>query len=94
MYEWDEAKRAINLKKHGFDFADADLVYENPNKITLHEVRREEPRLLDIAIVEVAGVTLTLVYVVRGYNIRIISFRRASRKERRIYDSARAKKRD
>ena len=94
MYEWDEAKRAANLKKHGFDFADADLVYENPNKITLHEVRREEPRLLDIAIVEVLGVTLALAYVVRGYNIRIISFRRASRKERRIYDSSRAKKQD
>lgn len=94
MYEWDEAKRAANLKKHGFDFADADLVYENPNKITLHEVRREEPRLLDIAIVEVLGVTLTLVYVVREYNIRIISFRRASRKERRIYDDSRAEKHD
>jgi uncharacterized protein len=94
VYEWDEAKRAANLKKHGFDFADADLVYENPNKITLQEIRREEPRRLDIAIVEVLGVTLALVYVVRGYNIRIISFRRASRKERRIYDSSRAQKHD
>lgn len=94
MYEWDEAKRAANLKKHGFDFADADLVYENPNKITLHEVRREEPRLLDIAIVEILGVTLTLVYVVRGYNIRIISFRKASRKERRIYDNSRTQEHD
>jgi uncharacterized DUF497 family protein len=94
VYEWDEAKRAANLKKHGFDFADADLVYENPNKITLHEVRREEPRLLDIAIVEILGVTLTLVYVVRGYNIRIISFRKASRKERRIYDNSRTQEHD
>ena len=94
MYEWDEAKRGANLKKHGFDFADADLVYENPNKITLQEVRSEEPRLLDIAIVEVLGVTLALVYVVRGYNIRIVSFRRASRKERRIYDSSRTQKHD
>ena len=92
MYEWDEAKREANLKKHGYDFADADLVYENPEKLTIHTLRRGEPRLQDIAIVDIFGVTLTLAYVVRGYNIRIISFRKASRKERRIYDSFRAEK--
>ena len=31
MYEWDEAKREANLRKHGLDFDDADLVFENPN---------------------------------------------------------------
>lgn len=92
MYEWDEAKRQANLKKHGYDFADADLVYENPAKLTLFTARQDERRLLDIAIVELHGVILTLVYVVRGYNIRIISFRKASRKERRIYDDFRTQK--
>jgi uncharacterized protein len=94
VYEWDEAKREANLKKHGYDFADADNVYENPNKLTLSEIRRGEPRLQDIAIVEAFGVILALVYVVRGYNIRIISFRKASRKERRAYDNFRAQKQD
>lgn len=94
MYEWDEAKRESNLKKHSYDFADADMVYESPEKLTIHTLRRGEPRLQDIAIVDVFGVTLTLVYVVRGYNIRIISLRRASREERRIYDHFRAKKHD
>jgi uncharacterized DUF497 family protein len=72
VYEWDEAKREENLKKHGYDFADADLVYESHEKFTISTIRRGEPRLQDIAIVEVSGVILTLVYVVRGYNIRII----------------------
>lgn len=94
MYEWDEAKREANLKKHGYDFADADLVYENPAKLTIHTVRRGEPRLQDVAIVELHGLILTLVSVVRGYNIRIISFRKASRKERRDYDNFRAQKHD
>jgi uncharacterized DUF497 family protein len=94
MYEWDEAKREANLKKHGYDFADADSVYENPNKLTLSETRRGKSRLQDIAIVEAFGVILALVYVVRGYNIRIISFRKASRKERRAYDNFRAQKHD
>ncbi len=89
MYEWNEAKRVANLKKHGYDFADADLVYECPDKITLRSLRSREQRLQDIAIVEVLGTVLTLVYVRRGYNIRVISLRRASRKERRIYDNLR-----
>ena len=92
MYEWDEAKREANLKKHGYDFADADLVYENPEKLTISTMRRGEHRLQDIAIVEVHGVILTLVYVTRGYNIRIISLRKSSRKERREYDHFRAQK--
>ena len=94
MYEWDEAKRRSNLKKHGYDFADADMVYENPHKLTISSTRRGESRLQDVTIVEAFGLVLTLVYVVRGYNIRIISFRRASRKERRDYDNFRAQKHD
>ena len=89
QYEWDEAKRVSNLRKHGYDFADADLVFENPDKLTLPNPRRGESRLRDIALVKLQGKILTLVYVVRGYNIRVISFRRASRKERRDYDNFR-----
>jgi uncharacterized DUF497 family protein len=65
VYEWDEKKREANLKKHGYDFADADLVYDSPEKVTLRTPRQGEPRLQDMAIVEVFGVVLTLVYVVR-----------------------------
>ena len=94
MYEWDEAKRRSNLKKHGYDFADADIVFENPYKFTISTIRRGESRLQDMAIVEAFGLVLTLVYVIRGYNIRIISFRKASRKERRDYDNFRSQKHD
>jgi uncharacterized protein len=87
VYEWDEAKREANLKKHGLDFDDADIVYGNPNKITFAIGDRGEARWRDIALVEPNGVVLALIYTVRGYNIRIISFRRASRRERRIYDN-------
>jgi uncharacterized DUF497 family protein len=89
VYEWDEAKREANLRKHGLDFDDADNVFENPNKITFAIPGRGEERWLDMALVELDGIVLALVYAVRGYNIRIISFRKASRKERRIYDNLR-----
>jgi len=92
VYEWDEAKREENLRKHGFDFDDADSVYESLEKITFAEGGRGEARWRDLASVESSGSVLSLVYTVRGYNIRIISFRKASRRERRIYDHLRPTK--
>lgn len=66
MYEWDEAKREANLRKHGLDFDDANLVYENPNKITFAQDGRGETRWRDIALVELNGSVLCLVYTIRG----------------------------
>jgi hypothetical protein len=51
VYEWDEAKREANLRKHDIDFFDAYLVYDNPNKITLSSTRSGERRMQDIALV-------------------------------------------
>ena len=83
-YEWDEEKREWNLRHRGLDFMDAYLVFENPSKITL-DATREEDRKQDIALVEVGGVILSLVYTIRGERVRVISFRVASRKERKLY---------
>lgn len=92
MIVWDEAKRQANLVKHGLDFADAHLVYENPEKVTFSSNRNAEDRKLDVAMVQLSGRTLTLVYTERGFDIRVISFRFASRLERRAYEKARAEK--
>jgi hypothetical protein len=90
VYEWDEAKREANLRKHGLDFADAHLVCEDPERLTLISARRGEQRNLDLALVEVADQLLCVVYTARGGRVRIISFRRASRKERRLYAAAKS----
>lgn len=86
MYEWDESKRRANLEKHNLDFADAYLVYENPLKITLEAVSDTEERSMDIALVQVHDRVLVLVYTLRGKNVRCISYRVASRKERQLYE--------
>jgi uncharacterized DUF497 family protein len=88
MYEWDERKRMANIEKHGLDFADAYRVYENPAKLTLPVSRRNELRLQDIAVVDIDGRLTTLIYVRRNDAVRVISFRRASVKERRQYAQA------
>jgi len=85
MITYDEAKRQTNLIKHGLDLADAWMVYNAPNKLTLESPRKGEARKLDIALVKVMGVVLALVYVERDEEVHAISFRRTSRIERRLY---------
>ena len=87
MIVYDEAKRQANLAKHGLDLADAGLVYDAPNKITLCSPRQGESRLMDVAMVEIVGIVLVLVYVERDQDIRAISLRRASKQERKYYAS-------
>jgi uncharacterized protein len=89
VYVWNEAKRESNLEKHGLDFVDAWMVYENPEKYTVESSLPEERRWLDLALVEVKGRVLVLVYTERDKNIRVISFRYANRKEREFYEQAR-----
>jgi uncharacterized DUF497 family protein len=83
---FDPDKDAINITKHGLSLADALLVFDAPNKLTLESIRQDETRLMDIAMVEVAGVVLVLVYVMRQPDdVRAISLRRASKQERTLY---------
>ncbi len=85
-YEWDEMKRKENIKKHKLDFRDAHLIYEHPLKLTVDSPKGREDRKKDIAPVGDSILVLTLVYVERYPGVRIISFRYASRKERRFYN--------
>jgi uncharacterized DUF497 family protein len=85
-YSWDEVKNAINIRKHGLSFIEANLVYEAPVKLTLSsKYEGNEERWIDMA--KVNGNILLFVYTIRGGTIRCISLRKASRKERRLYDA-------
>jgi hypothetical protein len=86
QFTFDPDKEAINLGKHGLSLADAPLVFNAPNKLTLQSPQKGEARLMDIAMVEVAGVVLVLIYVMREPDtVRAISLRRASKQERKRY---------
>ena len=86
MFVWDEAKRKSNLEKHELDFKDAHLVYDDPEKLTYDSSRSGERRLLDLAFAIVKGRLLALIYTERGNDVRVISFRPASREEREQYE--------
>ena len=87
MFVWDETKRQSNLKKHGLDFKDAHLVYDNPDKYTYDSSREGEHRLMDVALAVIHGKLLALIYTGRGDDVRVISFRPASREERKQYEA-------
>lgn len=86
MFVWDETKRLSNLEKHGLDFKDAHLVYDNPDKCTYDSSRLDERRWMDIAVAVIHGRLLALIYTERGDQVRLISFRPASREEREQYE--------
>ena len=85
-YVWNEAKRKSNLKKHGLDFRDAHLVYENPDKCTYDASRNDEYRFDGCGAGGGQGKLLTLVYSETDDEVRVISFRNASREERKQYE--------
>ncbi len=86
QFIFDPLKDKLNVRKHGISLDQASVVFSHPNKITLSSVRQGEDRLMDIALVEIQGVVLVMVYVIRrGDTVRPISLRRASRAERTLY---------
>ncbi len=84
-YQWDENKAAINLSKHDVDFADAVSVFSDDLAITIFEDRFEEERFITIG-VDIFNRILVVVYTLRDDEIRLISARKATRRERRQYE--------
>ena len=85
-YEWDRGKRTTNLAKHGVDFADIEH-FEWESALTVPQIRFGERRY--VAVGNVAGRLHVVVYSRRGENRRIISFRKANRREEQRYEQAR-----
>jgi hypothetical protein len=88
QFTFDPDKDATNIVKHGLSLADAPLIFNAPDKLTLESPKADEARLMDVALVDIAGVVLVLVYVLREPDeVRVISLRRASKQERTLYAS-------
>ena len=85
IYEWDEAKRAANLHKHGLDFVRAKFVLESEYVLIVDSERKSEPRKQAFAYVFDVLTVLTVAFVPGEERCRIVSFRPAKRKEREKY---------
>lgn len=86
-FEWDEEKAEINLRKHRIGFDEAKTVFSDPFSITVDDPdhSKNEQRLIDIG-KSASGRFLVVVYTECGNRTRIISCRKATPKEREIYE--------
>jgi hypothetical protein len=85
-FEWDEAKRAANLLKHGIDLATA-AEFDFDRAAIGPDLRRDygEPREIGLGCIEAR--VHVLVYTRRGDVIRVISLRKANVREVRTYEA-------
>ena len=90
LFEWDESKRQANLAKHHIDFRDAKRIFDGP-VFERMDSRHGEERMFAIGIME--DIEIVVVYTMRGERRRIISARRAHRRERKAYREAYPKER-
>ncbi|HXV10118.1 MAG TPA: BrnT family toxin [Burkholderiales bacterium] len=85
-FQYDPAKAAENLKNHKVSFADAEGVLEDPLAITVEDPDAEgEKRFVTVGLGS-AGELLVVVWTEREEDCRLISARRATRKERKQYE--------
>lgn len=86
-FEWDGAKAASNLQKHGVSFEEAASVFSDPLALTFLDPDHSigEKRWITFG-VSGNGHLLAVAHAERGRAVRIISARKATRHERGIYE--------
>lgn len=85
VLEWDPSKNEFNIRKHGFDFVDANRVFTGP-MLVVRDDREEygEERWLGIGWLD-ARVVAIVFSEPDLQTIRVISLRKADRRERREF---------
>jgi len=89
-FEWDLRKEAVNRRKHGVGFREAATVFGDPLATTFPDVDHSalEERFLTIG-TSASGRLLVVAHTESGAGeIRIISVRKATRREREFYEEA------
>lgn len=80
MYEWDPAKAKSNQEEHGVDFADAVQVFDNPY-LNNEDTDAVGDQVFVALGMDNLGRLLVVVYTYRKDKIRLISARKATKKE-------------
>jgi len=82
-FEWDEAKRQSNTRKHGRDLLRGIAMFDGRPLYTYASLREGEVRFVSVGWLDANVVAL--VWTERPPRIRLISLRRARRAEERAY---------
>lgn len=87
-FEWDTAKEAENLKIGRLSFEKAALIFLDPHRLTIQDTRTDYGEERFITLGEIESRVHVVVYCERRGNIiRIISARKANRREQKRYEN-------
>ena len=87
-YEWDPDKAKANLIKHYIRFAEAVIALEDERALTIRDLYSEEEERWVTLGMDGFGRVLVVVYTWRADNIRLISARLSTPRERRQYEKS------
>ena len=88
-FERDSNKAGSNLAKHGVSFEEATTVFGDPFSITIPDPAHSQAEMRFVILGRShQGRLLVVIHTERGDNIRVISARRAGRRERKDYEKA------
>ena len=89
-FEWDDEKARTNLQKHGIGFDEASTIFDDPLFITAldDEHSIDEERYITIGLSSKQRI-LMVAHTERNENIRIISARKATKNEEKLYQETR-----
>ena len=83
-FEYDPRKSELNLEKHGIDFEEAQMLWDDPRRLEMFSEYKGEYRLAVIG--HLSDGLWVAIATRRGEKVRIISVRKATRKEVAFYD--------
>ena len=83
-FEFDPEKSNANKRKHNLDFVEAQVLWEDPDRLQVPARTQDEPRLMLIG--RIGDKHWSAIFTVRNDKIRIISVRRSRTKEVREYE--------
>ncbi len=84
--KFDPDKDAANIAKHGLSLVEGEGVLNDPLGLTMeHDASAGEARWITVGM-NAVGEVLVVVWAVRDYGERLISVRRATAKERKVYE--------
>jgi uncharacterized protein len=82
---WDEAKHTLNVRDHGITFEEAATVFRDPLHQTRFDGAKGQPRHVTLGVSSDGNTLIVVHFEVEEDLVRIISARKADRKERRYY---------
>lgn len=90
QFEFDPVKNDSNIRKHKVSFEEASEIWDDPNLVVIPARKRGERRRM--AIGRAYSVLFSVIHTIRGDVVRIISARRSTGKEARLYEQGKGKR--